>query len=217
MVSVDVVNSSNEKAGSLDLDPKVFQVGVRPDLLHAEVRRQLALRHRGTHSSKNRARVSGGGAKPYRQKGTGRARQGTTRAPQFAGGGVVFGPVPRSYAHGSMKKVRRAALRGAISHRLAEGGLVVIDALEANDGKTREVDGLIRRLGFDGSSVLFVISEANESFERATRNLAKANVIQAAGLNVYDVLRHSKLVLTKEAVAAVQSRLGSATPQEAGS
>ena len=91
------------------------------------------------------------------------------------------------------------------------------DALEANDGKTREVDGLIRRLGFDGSSVLFVIAEANESFERATRNLAKANVIQAAGLNVYDVLRHSKLVLTKEAVAAVQSRLGPATSQEAGS
>ena len=217
MASVEVVNSSNEKAGSVDLDPEVFHAGVRSDLLQAEVRRQLALRQRGTHSSKNRARVSGGGAKPFRQKGTGRARQGTTRAPQFAGGGSVFGPVPRSHAHGGMKKVRRAALRGAISHRLAEGALVVIDALEASEGKTREVDGLIRRLGFDGASVLFVVAEANESFERATRNLARADVIRVSGLNVYDVLRHSKLVLTKEAVAAVESRLGASAPVESKS
>lgn len=217
MASVEVVNSSNEKSGSLDLDPRVFEAGVRPDLFHAEVRRQLALRHRGTHSSKNRSRVAGGGAKPYRQKGTGRARQGTTRAPQFAGGGSVFGPVPRSHAHGSLKKVRRAALCSVISHRLAEGSLVVIEALEANEGKTREVAGLIRRLGFDQVSVLFVIEEANESFERATKNLARADVIRASGLNVYDVLRHSKLVLTKDAVAAVESRLGVVKPAGAKS
>ena len=208
MASVEIVNSANEKAGSLDLDPQVFEVGLKSHLLHTEVRRQLASRQRGTHSSKNRSAVSGGGAKPYRQKGTGRARQGTTRAPQFAGGGAVFGPVPRSHAHGGMKKVRRAALCSVISHRLAEGALVVIEALEASEGKTREVAGLIARLCFVDQKVLFVIDEANESFERAARNLPGANVIRVSGLNVYDVLRHGKLVLTKEAVAAVVARLG---------
>ena len=115
MASVDVVNMKNEAAGSVDLDPNVFEAKVREHLYHAEVRRQLALRRQGNHATKNRALVSGGGAKPYRQKGTGRARQGTTRAPQFAGGGVVFGPVPRGHSHKLPKKMRRAALLSALS------------------------------------------------------------------------------------------------------
>jgi len=208
MASVNIVNSANEKAGSVDLDPVVFEAKIRPDLFQAEVRRQLSLRHRGTHSSKNRSLVSGGGAKPYRQKGTGRARQGTIRAPQFAGGGSVFGPVPRDYVIKSPKKVRRAALRSALSYQLAEGNLVVVDALEVAEGRTREAKALIEGLALGGSSVLFVIHEASSLFERAVRNLPRANVIRVAGLNVHDVLRHAKLVVTREAIDAVGARLG---------
>ena len=112
MANLDVVTTENKKVGTVDLSATVFEAQVKPDLFHAEVRRQLAARRRGTHSTKNRAAVSGGGSKPWRQKGTGRARQGTTRAPQWAGGGVAFGPVPRSYEHSLPKKVRRAALPG---------------------------------------------------------------------------------------------------------
>ena len=121
MATLDVVTTGNQKAGSIDLDPAIFEAPVQPHLFHAEVRRQLAKRRSGTHSTKNRAAVSGGGIKPWKQKGTGRARQGTIRAPQWAGGGVVFGPVPRSYEHALPKKVRRAALRGALSHQLRGG------------------------------------------------------------------------------------------------
>ena len=118
MTTLDVVTMENKKAGSVELSPTVFEAAVKPHLFHAEVRRQLARRRRGTHSTKNRAAVSGGGSKPWRQKGTGRARQGTNRAPQWAGGGVVFGPVPRDYEHKLPKKVRRAALRSALSQRM---------------------------------------------------------------------------------------------------
>ena len=117
MPKVKVVTKEKKSAGSVDLSAEVFEAAVKPHLFHAEVRRQLALHHTGTHSSKNRAGVSGGGAKPWRQKGTGRARQGTTRAPQWKGGGSVFGPVPRSYYHGLPKKMRRAAMRGVLSMR----------------------------------------------------------------------------------------------------
>ena len=130
MTSLDVVAAGGKKAGSVELDPAVFEAPIKPHLFHAEVRRQLSQRRGGMHSTKNRAAVSGGGAKPYRQKGTGRARQGTTRAPQFHGGGVVFGPVPRSYEHKLPKKVRRAALRCALSQRLGQGAITVVDSLE---------------------------------------------------------------------------------------
>lgn len=209
MGSVNIVNRRNKKAGSIDLDPAVFEVPVRPDIFHAEVRRQLSLRHRGTHSSKNRSLTSGGGAKPYRQKGTGRARQGTTRAPQFAGGGTVFGPVPRSYGTKLPKKVRRAALRGALSRRLSEGALTVLDAIEAEFGRTKEIVELLNGLGLSDQSTLIVIAEADEKVERAARNLARTNVLRVAGLNVYDVLRHARLVVTQDAIANIQARLGS--------
>ncbi len=129
MATVNVVTVKNASAGSIELPPAVFEVKVKPDLFHAEVRRQLAARHTGTHSTKNRHMVSGGGSKPWRQKGTGRARQGSTRSPQWSGGGVVFGPVPRSYDHSLPKKVRRAALRGALSLRQQESAITVVDEL----------------------------------------------------------------------------------------
>jgi large subunit ribosomal protein L4 len=210
MASQEVVTIENKQAGSVDLSPVVFGAPVKPHLFHAEVRRQLARRRAGTHSTKNRALVSGGGAKPWRQKGTGRARQGTTRAPQWAGGGSVFGPVPRSHEHKLTKKMRRAALRSALSHRVGEGGLTVIEALELDAFRTRRVVEILDALGLGGQRVLIVIADADEKIERSARNLHGVAVIRAGGLNTYDVLRHDKLLMTRAAVEAVEARLGEA-------
>ena len=207
MATLDVQTLGKGKGGKVDLDPTVFETQVRPHLFHAEVRRQLAARHAGTHSTKNRSGVSGGGAKPYRQKGTGRARQGTIRAPQFKGGGAVFGPVPRSYDHKLPKKMRRAALCSALSQRLAEGAVIVVDELEVENGKTRELIAKLTSAGVADRSVLIVIAEADEKIERSSRNLPWANTIRAAGLNVYDILRHKQLMLTQAGLEAVQQRL----------
>jgi large subunit ribosomal protein L4 len=210
MVTLDVVTVENRKAGTIEVSPAVFEAKVKPHLFHAEVRRQLAKRQRGTHSTKNRSAVSGGGSKPWRQKGTGRARQGTNRAPQWAGGGAVFGPVPRSHEHSLPKKVRRAALRSALSHKLREGAVTVLEVIELDGYKTKRVAGIFEALGLSNSSVLIVIDEANTFVQRSARNLPGVTVLRVAGLNVYDVLRHSKLVLTRAAVEAIERRLGDA-------
>jgi large subunit ribosomal protein L4 len=208
MATVDVVSTGKKKAGSVELDPFVFEAPVRAHLFHAEVRRQLARRRSGTHSTKNRAAVSGGGIKPWKQKGTGRARQGTIRAPQWAGGGIVFGPVPRSHEHALPKKLRRAALRAALSHKLREGDLTVVDGIAIEEYKTRRVVELLRSLSLADSPVLIVIAGEDPHLERSARNLPGVGVLRAAGLNVYDVLRHRKLLLTKDAVTAIAERLG---------
>jgi large subunit ribosomal protein L4 len=209
MATLDVVTAGNRKAGSVDLDPSIFEAPVRPHLFHAEVRRQLAKRRSGTHSTKNRAAVSGGGIKPWKQKGTGRARQGTIRAPQWAGGGVVFGPVPRSYEHALPKKVRKAALRGALSHQLREGNIKVVDQLALSEYKTKRVAKLLHDLSLEDAPVLIVIAAEDPFLERSARNLPNVSVLRVAGLNVYDVLRHRRLLLTKAAVAAIGERLRS--------
>jgi large subunit ribosomal protein L4 len=215
MPTVDVVTTGNRKAGKVDLDPTVFEAPVRPHLFHAEVRRQLAKRRSGTHSTKNRAAVSGGGIKPWKQKGTGRARQGTIRAPQWAGGGVVFGPVPRSYQHALPKKMRRAALCGALSHQLREGNIRVVDELSLSEYKTKQVAKLLHDLSLADAPVLIVTAAEDAFLERSSRNLPNVNVLRVAGLNVYDVLRHRRLLLTKAAVAAIGERLGGAPRAEA--
>lgn len=209
MATHPVIRSGKGKEGSVELDPAVFQAPVKPHLFHAEVRRQLALRHRGTHSTKNRSAVSGGGVKPWRQKGTGRARQGSIRAPQWAGGGVVFGPVPRSYEHALPKKVRRAALCAALSLRVREDALVVVDELTLDELKTKRLLERLDGLGLDGrSSVLIVIDAPDDKIQRAARNLPWASVLPVVGLNTYDVLRHVKLLVTRSALDAIHARLG---------
>jgi len=214
MATQELLTTSG-KAGSVELDPVVFEAPVRPHLFHAEVRRQLALRQRGTHSTRNRAGVSGGGVKPWRQKGTGRARQGSIRAPQWTGGGVVFGPVPRSHAHELPKKVRRAALRGALSLRRQEGALIAVDSLALEEPKTRRVVELLGKFGLDGSAtVLIVVAGEDPALERAARNLPWVSVLRVAGLNVYDVLRHQRLLVTRDALDAIHARLGDAPAQE---
>jgi large subunit ribosomal protein L4 len=210
MASLDVKTIDNKKAGTVDLAPSIFGVKVKPDLFHAEVTRQLAKRRAGTHSTKNRTAVAGGGAKPWRQKGTGRARQGTIRAPQWAGGGVVFGPVPRSYAHSLNKKTRKAALRSALSLRAGEDAITVVEALPLDEFKTRRVREMLEALSLAGNSVLIVIDEADDKLERSARNLPNVGVLRVAGLNVYDVLRHEKLLVTRSAVASIEARLAGA-------
>jgi len=215
MASVDVVAVRGGSAGSVELVPAVFEVAVKPHLFHAEVRRQLAERRAGTHATRNRAGVSGGGSKPYRQKGTGRARQGTIRAPQYQGGGVVFGPVPRGYAHQLPKKVRRAALRSALSLRQREGALVVVESLALDEFKTKRVLEALETAGVGGESVLIVIPEKDVHLEVSARNLAKVGVVRAEGLNVYDVLRRRKLLVVKDALPLIEKRLLERRPGEA--
>lgn len=217
MASLDIVTTDKtkgKKAGTVDLSAAVFEAAIRPHLVQAEVRRQLAARRAGTHSTKNRALVSGGGAKPYRQKGTGRARQGTTRAPQFAGGGIAFGPVPRNYSHKLNKKTRRAALRSALSWQLEESGIMVVDGLEVDGYNTKQMAGIISGLGLSGKSVLVVIAEANPTVEASARNIPGVSVIRAEGLNVYDVLRHKGILFTKASLEAIEARLGEASGKE---
>jgi len=214
MATLDVVTIDNKKAGSVDVSPVVFEAAVRPHLVHAEVRRQLAKRRRGNHSTRNRAGTSGGGDKPWRQKGTGRARQGTIRAPQWSGGGVVFGPVPRSYQHSVPKKVRRAALCSALSHRLSEGAITVVDELSLDGYRTKRVLEILRSLELADAGVLIVIDAADAFVERSARNLRGVGVLRVAGLNVYDVLRHPRLLVTRAALAAIEDRLGGGGPRE---
>jgi large subunit ribosomal protein L4 len=158
--------------------------------------------------------VNGGGAKPYRQKGTGRARQGTIRAPQWAGGGAVFGPVPRKHGHALSKKTRRAALISALSARLAEGAITVVDALELDEFKTKAIVQILGSIGIERESTLIVTSDANEKLEKSAANIARVGCIRVAGLNVYDILRHDKLVLTKDAVVALEGRLNPPAGEE---
>ncbi len=207
MATLDVVNLQNKKAGSVDLSPAVFESAIRPHLYHAEVRRQLADRRAGTHSTKNRAGVSGGGIKPYKQKGTGRARQGSIRAPQYAGGGVVFGPVPRGYGHKLPKKVRRAALASALTQRVQESAVTVVDALAVDGYSTKKMREILKSLGLDGRSTLIVIEAANPTVEASARNLPDVSVIRSEGLNVYDLLRHQSLLITRGALASLEARL----------
>jgi large subunit ribosomal protein L4 len=209
MASVEVHEVGAKKpAGSVELDPVIFEAQVRPHLFHAEVRRQLAARRAGTHATKNRSGVSGGGAKPWRQKGTGRARQGSTRSPQWAGGGAVFGPVPRNYEHKLTKKTRRAALRGALSLRAKEGALTVAQGLAFDAFKTKRVVEMLGGFGLAEHSVLIVIADAMPHLEVSARNLPRVSVIRVAGLNVYDVLRHQRLLIDRAALDALGARLG---------
>jgi len=214
MASLNIVTVENKKAGAVDLDPAVFEAQSKPHLVQAEVRRQLAAKRAGTHSTKNRALVSGGGAKPFRQKGTGRARQGTTRAPQMAGGGIAFGPVPRNYSHKLNKKTRRAALRSALSWKLSQSQICVIDALEIEGYSTKRMAEILAGLGLDAGSVLIVLDAPNMTVEASARNLPGVSVIRAEGLNVYDVLRHKGLLVTQTAIGAIEARLTEAAKEQ---
>ncbi len=187
------------------LDGAIFEAPVRPDLIHTVVVAQLAAQRSGSAATKNRALVSGGGRKPFRQKGTGRARAGTIRAAQWSGGGVVFGPQPRSYAQYIPKKVRKAAMRSALSLRNQEGRVTVVDSFELSDTKTKLMVERLRELGAEDA--LIVTAERDERLELAGRNLPKVRVLPVAGLNVRDIVARENLVLTRDAADAIVARL----------
>lgn len=202
----DVINLASETVGTVDLEDAIFAVPVRPDILARTVNWQLAKRRAGTHKTKSRGEVARTSKKPYKQKGTGRARQGSTKGPHMRGGGIVFGPKPRDHAIDLPKKVRRLALKCALSAKLAEGSLVVIDKAELAEPKTRVLAASVARLGWE--KALVIDGEAIEdNFRRAAKNLLGIDVLPTAGANVYDILRHETLVLTLAAVDKLKERL----------
>jgi len=190
------------------LDDRLFGAEVNEDLLYRAVRMQMGNRRQGTHSTKTRGEVSGGGRKPWRQKGTGRARAGSRRSPLWVGGGTMFGPKPRSYVTKLTKKMRRGALLSALSDRASEGKVVLIDHLPFEEPKTRRAVELLKRLEFSGSTLIVVAtSEYGKAVKRSFRNLPQAKCIACAGINVYDILRHEHLVLSAGAVEELKGRL----------
>jgi large subunit ribosomal protein L4 len=195
----------NQEVGDIELAEEVFGLPVRRDILARVVNWQLAKRRAGTHKTKGISEISGTTRKPYKQKGTGRARQGSLRSPQFRGGAVIFGPVVRSHEFGLQKKVRRLGLKTALSAKQAEGKLVVIDAARIEEAKTKALRARFDALGWD--SVLIIDGAVNEDFARAARNLPKVDVLPTQGANVYDILRRDTLVLTRDAVQQLEARL----------
>ncbi len=205
-MKLSVKTLDNKDAGSIDVSDDVFGLPARPDILARMVRWQLAQRRAGTHDTKEIGEISGGGKKPRPQKGSGRSRQGSTRSPQWRGGAVIFGPTPRSHAHDLPKKVRKLALKTALSAKQAEGKLIVIDGTKMDKPKTADLAKRFAKLGL--SSVLIIDGAAVDvNFARAARNLPHVDVLPQVGANVYDILRRDTLVLTKDAVQHLEARL----------
>lgn len=201
-----VVTLDNKSAGELDLSDAVFGAPVRKDILARMVNYQLAKRRAGTHNVKSRGMVSGTTAKPFRQKGTGRARQGSIRAAQLRGGGVVFGPVDRDHSHKLTKKVRQLAMRCALSAKQADGKLIILDEIKLDDPKTKALSERLGKLGLS-SALIVGGAEVDQNFVRAARNIPLVDVLPTQGANVYDILRRDTLVLTRDAVEALEARL----------
>lgn len=201
-----VVTLDNKAAGDIDLDEAVFAAVVRKDILARMVNYQLAKRRAGTHKVKTRGEISGTTRKPFRQKGTGRARQGSYRATQFRGGATVFGPVVREHGHSLPKKVRKLALKSALSAKQADGKLMILDEVKLSDPKTK---ALVDKLGKLGLSDALIVGggEIDGNFAKAAKNIAKIDVLPSQGANVYDILRRDTLVLTREAVETLEARL----------
>jgi large subunit ribosomal protein L4 len=204
-MKLTVRNLDNQEVGDIELAEEVFGLPVRRDILARVVNWQLAKRRAGTHKTKGISDISGTTKKPYKQKGTGRARQGSLRSPQFRGGAVIFGPVVRSHEFDLQKKVRRLGLKTALSAKQAEGKLVVVDEARLDEAKTKALRARFDALGW--ASVLIIDGALDESFARAARNLPKVDVLPEQGANVYDILRRDTLVLTCAAVQQLEARL----------
>ncbi|MBF0399588.1 MAG: 50S ribosomal protein L4 [Magnetococcales bacterium] len=206
MIEIPVVDAGNRELRRVPLEEAIFGREIRGDLLARSVNYQLACRRGGNASTKRRSEVSGGGKKPYRQKGTGNARQGTNRAPQYRTGGIVFGPIPHSYAQKLPKKVRRLALQVALSAKREAGELIILEAFNLTEVKTQAARAILEGLGV-GRSGLVVLAEADNTVELSVRNLPGIDVMRVEGVNVYDLLSHEKVVMTEAALSRIQERL----------
>lgn len=206
-MKVDVLNVQGEKVKTVELPPAIFEAPIKPDLMHQALQRQLANARLGTHSTKTRGEVSGGGRKPWRQKGTGRARQGSTRAPQWVGGGKVHTPKPRDYSKRMPRKMRRAALRSALSVKAAGSQIIVLDELKVDQPRTRDMAKVLHTLvGHD--TALILMPAADEVIEKSLNNLASAKLLRANYLNVRDLLGYEKVIMPLGALEVIQSVLG---------
>jgi large subunit ribosomal protein L4 len=206
-MTIDVVNNSNQKVGSVDLKDEVFGGRVNTDLIWESVVRANAAKRRGTHATKNRALVSGSGKKPWRQKGTGRARVGEIRNPLWRKGGTVFGPQPRSYEYQLPKKVERGALRAALAQKVQGGGLVIVEALAASEVKTKEAASLLKTLGVTGKAVLIDVA-LDEKLLRSVRNLPGVAFFPSARVTARDVMYADRVIATRGAMEKLQEALG---------
>ena len=205
MAVTEVYNTDNKKVGEVELNDALFGLEVKKHILHDVVKMQLANRRAGTACTKTRVEVSGGGKKPYRQKGTGRARQGTNRSPLMRGGGVVFGPKPRDYSYRLPRKVRKLGLRMALSARFSENNMLVLDGFDLSAIKTKEFVEVMKKLNIENG--LIVIPENNANLEKSSRNVQGFKVIKTDGLNVYDILLHRNLVLLQPCLDQLEKRL----------
>jgi large subunit ribosomal protein L4 len=205
MAKVAVFNWEKKKVGEIELPAAVFEQPLRKDLLHTVVRWQLACRRQGNHMSKTKGLVSGGGKKPFKQKGTGNARQGSTRSPLNPGGGTIFGPSPRSYAYVLPKKVKQAGLRAALSYLQSQGKLFVMDDM-TSQGKTNELAKRLKAFGIE--KAVMIDREANDTFTRASGNLPNVRYYSVDGLNVYDLLKYDTALVTKASLERILDRCG---------
>ncbi len=202
MPTVALYNINGEQIGEVTLKEEIFGVDVHESVLHDAVIMQLAGRRQGTHDTKTRSEVSGGGRKPWRQKGTGRARHGTIRSPIWRGGGIVFGPHPRKYGYNLPKKVRRLALKSALSSKVSSGDILILDELKLEQPKTSDMARILNNLKV--GDALLVTAGKDETVEKSARNIPNIKSLTAEGLNVYDILSYDKLVITKDAVLRVE-------------
>lgn len=206
MTKIDMLNREGSSVGEIELNDAIFMNQINVPIMHQAVRVYLASLRRGTHSTKNRAAVSGGGKKPWRQKGTGRASFGSSRNPVWRGGGVAFGPTPRDYSIAMPKKMRRAALLSALSSKLADGNLIVIDELDFEAPKTKEMARILANISATNS--LVVLGEDALNAALSLRNIAGCEAVPFDGMNTYNVLYHDKLVITKAALALIEEVYG---------
>ena len=202
MANVSVYNIEGKEVGTIDLSDAVFGVEVNEHLLHMAVIQQLANKRQGTQKAKTRSEVSGGGRKPWRQKGTGHARQGSTRAPQWTGGGVVFAPTPRDYSFKLNKKEKRAALKSALTSRVQENKLIVIDEMNFEEIKTKNFQNMLNNLSV--AKALVVLEDGNKNAELSARNIADVKTARTNTINVYDILKYNTVIVSKAAVATIE-------------
>jgi large subunit ribosomal protein L4 len=202
MANVSVYNIEGKEVGKIDLSDAVFGVEVNEHLVHMAVVSQLANNRQGTQKAKTRSEVSGGGRKPWRQKGTGHARQGSTRAPQWTGGGVVFAPVPRDYSFKMNKREKRAALKSALTSRVEENKFIVIDEINFEEAKTKNFANIFKSLGV--SKALVVLEDDNKNAELSARNIADIKTAKTNTINVYDILKYNTVITTKAVVAKIE-------------
>ncbi len=207
MATIDIYDIEKNKVGEMDLNEEVFNVEVREHLIHEAVKVYLANKRAGTVAVKNRSAVAGSGKKPFRQKGTGQARQGCRRAPQYPGGGVAFGPKPKEYNLSMNKKARKAALRSALSYLFKENQMTVLNAFEMEDISTKSFVKIMQ--GFEKEKYLLILDQNNKNVELSARNVKHVKVLQPEALNVYDILNYKHIILTEDAVRKVEGALQS--------